>query len=142
MSAFCGMHFTIFFSPYAFFGSHHAHGILHKFLLAPADLLVNRCSIFGIFLSVSPLLKEIIQHSSKITVTLVISPIARIFLVLSSEKKSAGSTCHSVTFPVKFFYFKMISILLLPQALPLCNLHIIYHLHCGFVGFFGFYPKF
>lgn len=67
ITAFCAMHFTIFFSPYAFFGSRHAHGILHEFLLAPADLFVNRSSIFGIFLSISLLLKEITQHTSKIT---------------------------------------------------------------------------
>lgn len=45
---------------------------------------------------------------------------------------------------VMFFYFKIISILL-PQALPVCTLPIIWHLHHGF-GFcfflFCFHPKF
>lgn len=73
MTSLHDMDFTIFCSPYAFSGSHHARGILHEFLLGPADLLVNRSSIFGIFLANSPLLKEIILHSTEITVTLMTS---------------------------------------------------------------------
>lgn len=86
---FSGNHFFPCFPCHAFYhflqslcisGSHDARGILHEFLLAPADLLVNRASIFGIFFSIYPLLKGIILHSSKITVTLTISSVVWFFL--------------------------------------------------------------
>lgn len=68
----------------------------------------------------------------------MISSAARIFLVLSS-----GSTCYSVTSPAMFFYFQIISILLLPQALSVCTLHIILSSSLGLWSFFVvFYPIF
>lgn len=64
--------------------------------------------------------------------------------IIRKKKKSAGSTCYSVTFPVMFFYFKIISILLLPQALTVCTLHIILSSSLWLWGwvFFASYPKF